>query len=105
MSGRYGAQNFKRYIGDPDAAFEGKSGGKGAGQDTHWLLRPDLSGSASFASTKEVARTFLETLFGEIEGIPKQLVIGLPAIAEEDWQNNYRRHLRQVIIELGYGEP
>jgi molecular chaperone DnaK (HSP70)/fido (protein-threonine AMPylation protein) len=105
MAGRQGAQNFKRYIGDPDAAFEGKPGGKGTGPETRWLLRPDLSGSASVASTKEVTRTFLQTLFRDIGEVPKQLVIGLPTLAEVEWQENYRKHIRQIMAELGYGEP
>ena len=104
MSGRSAAQDFKRYIGDPDPAFEGKPSTKTARPETRWFLRPDLA-SASSVSTKEVARIFLETLFRTIGRVPKQLVIGIPTIGDDEWQNNYRKHIRQLMGELEHGEP
>jgi len=104
MSGRTAAQDFKRFIGDADAAFDGKPGSKTARQETRWLLRPDLA-SASSLSTKEVARIFLQTLFGTVGKISKQLVIGIPAIVDVEWQENYRKHIRQLMAELEHGEP
>ena len=105
MSGRPAAQDFKLSIGDPDASFEGKPSTKPGRQDTRWLLRRDLSGTATYLSTREVARIFLQTLIKEMGEIPKQLIIGLPAITEEEWQKNYRRHISQLLAEMGLGEP
>lgn len=101
-SGRLGVQNFKRNIGDADAAFEGKATTKGA---KTWALRPDLAGTAAIGSTREASLEFLRALFKEIGETPKHLLVGIPAIPDSEWQNNYRNHVKLLLGELGGLEP
>ena len=99
-------QDFKRFIGENDPLFEGRYlTTKGARAQRVWMLRPDLSEGKNRISTKQVLGHFLEALFRQTGEIPKQLIIGVPAIADESWQKNYRAHLSQVLVDLGYENP
>jgi molecular chaperone DnaK (HSP70)/Fic family protein len=99
-------QDFKRFIGENDALFEGRyTSTKGARAQRVWLTRPDLADGQTRISTKQVVGHFLEALFRHIGEIPKQLIVGIPAIADESWQKNYRAHIGQVLVDLGYEKP
>jgi cell filamentation protein, protein adenylyltransferase len=100
-------QNFKGYLGEDDDLFEGryKPSKLSTRAERLWLARPDLPEKASRIATKQVLRSFLEKLFAKTGRLPEQLIIGVPAVTDERWQSNYRRHARQVLTELGYAEP
>lgn len=100
-------QDFKRYAGEDDDRFEGryKASRLSLRPERLWLVRPDLPEKANRIATKQVLRLFLENLFTKTGKLPEQLIVGVPAINDGKWQSNYRRHVRQVLGELAYGEP
>ena len=99
VSGRPVAEDFKRYIGDTDAAFEGKPTTAGP-RPRLWSLGEKLKEPAN-VSTRQVAHIFFERLFAEIPDIPKKLIVGVPATDDEIWQTRYRSHIRQLLEGLG----
>lgn len=99
-------QDFKRYVGENDALFEGRhTTTKGARPQRTWMTRPELPEEKARISTKQVLGHFLEALFRQTGELPKQLIIGIPAISDESWQKSYRAHLAQVLIDLGFDKP
>ena len=99
-------QDFKRFIGENDPFFEGRSTTtKGARAQRVWMTRPDQPEGKNRISTKQVVGHFLEGLFRQLGELPKQLIIGIPPISDEGWQKNYRAHLAQVLVDLGYEKP
>ncbi|MEA3361469.1 MAG: Fic family protein, partial [Thermodesulfobacteriota bacterium] len=47
------------------------------------------------------AKIFLKELLSKIPQ-PEKLIIGEPSVRENQWKENFRRHIREVLGELGY---
>jgi hypothetical protein len=103
LDGRPVAEGFKVHIGDGDAAFDGRQPPGGA-RPKLWSLDGELPETREL-STRRVAQIFLERLFARIPGIPKQLIVGVPATDDEGWQSKYRSHIRELLKGLGQEEP
>jgi molecular chaperone DnaK (HSP70)/fido (protein-threonine AMPylation protein) len=96
--GQSSVYNFKPIFGKGDKEFEKKE---------YWLYYPleEKSGPGTIAHTellsaKESALIFLRTLFKETH-LPEKVIVGEPAVRQENWRENFRRHLREVFTELG----
>ncbi len=96
-------QDFKQSIGETDAFFDGKYvSSKGAKAQRLWEIRTDGLEAQRYLSTREATKKFLESFFDEIEGLPGQLIIGVPADRNKAWSNLYRAHINSILRELGY---
>jgi hypothetical protein len=73
-------QDFKLAIGESDAMFEGRFTASASARPQHlWELRTDGTDSERFISTRDATKAFLERLLSDLDSLPKQLVIGIPA--------------------------
>ncbi len=97
--GRPVVQDFKRHIGDTAAMFIGSR------SEALWPVRPGVPGRQGSLSTEEATRIFFEGLIERIGPLPQQLVIGIPASTDEDWQRNYKSNLSKVLTGLGFADP
>jgi molecular chaperone DnaK (HSP70)/fido (protein-threonine AMPylation protein) len=93
-------QNFKRSLGDPDPLFEGKNA------DGLLSIRAGIGGTLGKISPKEAVMSFFKVLRTQIgDRLPKQLIVGIPASTEQEWQRNFKSHLTSVFLESGLEEP
>lgn len=54
-------------------------------------------------SAKGAALHFLERLFTGVQ-MPEKVIVGEPAVRNETWRENFRRHMREVFSELGIAQ-
>jgi molecular chaperone DnaK (HSP70) len=92
-------QDFKRKIGDTDAMFVGSR------PEALWPIRPGTSGRQAFLSTEEATKIFFNKIVEQTGPLPKQLVVGIPASDDDQWQRYYKTHLTKVLSELGFVDP
>jgi molecular chaperone DnaK (HSP70)/fido (protein-threonine AMPylation protein) len=59
--------------------------------------------NAQTFSAKEVTKLFLSELLKDIV-TPNKLILGIPAVRESTWRSNFRRHMEEVLKELGYAD-
>jgi len=106
LAGRPAVQEFKSFIAESDQYFEGKATAiRGGKPERRWAIRPELAGGAGWVSTRAVVGQFFDLLFKQMGKVPEQLVIGVPANLNEEWQRIYRSHISSVLAELGLGRP
>jgi molecular chaperone DnaK (HSP70) len=99
LNGKTTVFNFKPSFGLGDKEF--------ATTKKFWYWVAETSGHAQRTETftaKEAAQRFLQTLFDGIQ-MPDKLIIGEPAIRDQTWKENFRRHMREVFSGLGLAEP
>lgn len=105
-AGRPIVQDLKRYVGENELMFDGRyQASRTARAQRQWLTRPELHPSKGYVSTKQALSAFLKTLHNQIGELPKQLIVGIPTIADETWQRFYRSHISQVMQDLGFERP
>lgn len=90
--------NFKPTFGARDKEFNDKR---------FWFSYP-LEGAidplrdtkVEVLTAKEAAVKFLQTLFSKVE-MPESVIVGEPAVRDDTWKANFRRHIREVFSEVG----
>jgi hypothetical protein len=99
LNGKTTVFNFKPVFGLGDKEFSASK--------KYWYWLPETAGHAQRTETftaKEAAQRFLQTLFGDLQA-PDRMIIGEPAIRDQTWKENFRRHMREVFSGLGLSEP
>jgi hypothetical protein len=99
LDGKTTVFNFKPAFGQGDKDFSGTK--------KYWYWIPETSEHAQKTETftaKEAAQRFLQTLFQGVD-LPEKLIVGEPAIRDQTWKENFRRHMREVFSGLGMSEP
>lgn len=99
LDGKTTVFNFKPAFGQGDKEFSAAK--------KYWYWVPETSEHPQKTETftaKEAAQRFLQTLFQGID-IPEKLIVGEPAIRDQTWKENFRRHMREVFTGLGLSEP
>jgi molecular chaperone DnaK (HSP70) len=99
LNGKTTVFNFKPIFGLGDKEF--------ATAKKYWYWAAGNSGQGERKETftaKEAGRRFLEVLFQNIE-TPQKLIIGEPAIRDQTWKENFRRHMREICSSMGMAEP
>lgn len=105
-SGHPVVQDLKRYVGENDQLFEGRyQASRTARVQRTWLVRPDLGDEKGRIPSRQAVIAFLNALHAQTGELPKQLIVGIPTIADESWQRSYRTHVAQVLTELGFDRP
>lgn len=99
LHGRTTVFNFKPVLGLGDKEF--------AKDKKYWYYLPESAGQAEQKETftaKEATQRFLQTLMAKVK-VPGKIIIGEPAIREQAWKENFRRHIREAFSEIGLAEP
>lgn len=99
LNGKTNVFNFKPVFGLADKEFSGPK--------KYWYSIPgtsEHSGRTETFTAKEAGQRFLETLFTGIQ-MPEKLIIGEPAIRDQTWKENFRRHMRDIFSEMRLAEP
>lgn len=94
LKGKTNAFHFKPDLGRGDAAFTKNK--------SYWLA-PTGEYSAELTETltaKEVTSRFLKELLRGLD-LPQHIILGEPAIRDQSWKDNFKRHMREVFEELG----
>lgn len=98
LNGKTTVFNFKPAFGGGDSAFSSKN--------PYWFhypldesARPSGKAYVETFTAKQAAHRFLKTLFENVE-MPEKIIVGEPAIRDETWKENFRRHMREVFSEL-----
>jgi molecular chaperone DnaK (HSP70) len=91
------AYGFKELVGKSDTEYEKPS--------RYWIAPTGESDSfTKTLSAKEVAKQFLSILLRNILE-PAKLIIGIPAIGDEAWRGNYKRHIKELFRDIGRPPP
>ena len=99
-------QDFKQYIGESSAMFEGRYASvRDARPQRLWEVRPEEKDANRWLSTKEATKKFLQEFFAILPQVPDQLIVGVPATTNDTWLKEYRAHLSEVLSDLGKPEP
>jgi len=99
LNGKTTVFNFKPAFGLGDKEF--------AGTKKYWYWVPPTSEHKERSETftaKEAAQRFLQTLFADVPA-PEKMIIGEPAIRDQTWKENFRRHMRELFSSMGLAEP
>jgi hypothetical protein len=99
LSGKTTIFNFKPLFGLGDKEF--------AGSKKYWYWvppTPEHKERAESFSAKEAAQRFLEILFRGVQ-MPEKMIIGEPAIRDQTWKENFRRHIRDIFLSMKLPEP
>lgn len=99
LDGKTTVFNFKPAFGQGDKDFSGTK--------KYWYWIPETAEHPQKTETftaKEASQRFLQTLFQGVD-IPDKLIVGEPAIRDQTWKENFRRHMREVFSGLGLSEP
>lgn len=99
LNGKTTVFNFKPTFGLGDKEF--------ARTKKYWYWLPATSEHSERTETftaKEAGQRFLETLFLNVQK-PEKLIIGEPAIRDQTWKDNFRRHIRDIFSAMGLAEP
>jgi fido (protein-threonine AMPylation protein) len=99
LHGKTTVFNFKPAFGLGDKEFSSNK--------KYWYWVPATAEHSETKETftaKEAAQRFLQTLFKGVE-IPTRLIVGEPAIRDQTWKENFRRHIRDVFTSVGLTEP
>jgi Fic family protein len=99
LNGKTTVFNFKPAFGLGDKEFSGNK--------KYWYWVPETSEHGQRTETftaKEASQRFLQNLFTGID-MPERLIIGEPAIREQTWKENFRRHMRDMFSTIGLSEP
>ena len=96
LKGRTNIFNFKPDLGKGDKEFSQKR--------KYWVSPLDYKpGEAKTLSAKEAVVNYVGELMKTIIELPREVIIGEPAIRDDAWKENFRRHMREVFDELGLG--
>jgi len=97
FNGRSSAKSFKQVIGASPTEFDREG--------SFWMTPTGLSGTdIKTFSARDVVRAFLKNALSDLEE-GSQIIIGIPAILDEAWMNNYKEHIRQVVEDIGLERP
>jgi hypothetical protein len=99
LNGKTTVFNFKPAFGAGDKEF--------SKDKKYWYWVPEPGEPREHVETfsaKEAATRFLQTLFANIE-MPEKIIMGEPAIRDQTWRENFRRHVREVFDELKIQPP
>ena len=93
LKGRTNVYNFKPDLGKGDKEFSQTK--------KYWVSPLEYKpGEAKTLSAKEATVNFIAELIKTIKEFPKEVIIGEPAIRDDIWKENFRRHMREVFVEL-----
>lgn len=99
LNGKTTVFNFKPAFGLGDKEFSTNK------KYWYWLpATPEHPEHVETFTAKEAGQRFLQNLFAGVE-IPARLIIGEPAIRDQTWKENFRRHMRDVFSSIGLAEP
>ncbi|MHC5074751.1 MAG: Fic family protein, partial [Planctomycetota bacterium] len=97
LKGKTTVFNFKPDLGKGDAEY--------SKEKKYWCYLAPRGEQKEIIETytaKEAAMHFLKTLLKDVE-LPDQVLIGEPAIREQAWRENFRRHIREIFQEMDLG--
>lgn len=95
LRGRTSVFNFKLDLGKGDAEFSKKK--------KYWMAPTgQYDANITFYTAKEATEIYLRELLKGID-IPEQVLMGEPAIMDQAWKENFRRHMREIFKELNIG--
>ena len=98
INGKTSIFNFKLDFGEGDETFRSKK--------KYWYYFPDdskLGYHIETLSAKEAGVIFLKELLSRVPQ-PERLVVGEPAVREQQWKDNFKSHMREVLAEFGHQE-
>jgi len=87
--------NFKMDLGLSDTEF------KDTKRYWYGVSKDNKIQMADNFTAKEVTKLFLSELLKDVV-TPDKLIIGIPAVRESTWRSNFRKHMEEVLRELGY---
>ena len=91
LDGKTTVFNFKPVFGLGDKEFSSNK------KYWYWVpATPEHKERIETFTAKEAGQRFLQSLFIGIEA-PARLIIGEPAIRDQTWKENFRRHIRDVF--------
>jgi len=99
LSGKTTVFNFKPVFGLGDKEF--------AGNKKYWYWvppTPEHKEHAESFSAKDAGQRFLEILLRGVQ-MPEKMIIGEPAIRDQNWKENFRRHIRDIFRSMKLAEP
>ena len=96
LRGRTNVFNFKLDVGKTDKVF--------SEQKNYWITPTGKPEDLRTLTAKDATLEFLKELLKDIE-LPSKIIVGEPAVNDEDWKTNFRKHVREVLEELNFGTP
>lgn len=99
LNGKTTVFNFKPAFGLGDKEF--------SRDKKYWYWVPETPTYPQRTETftaKEAAQRFLQSLMAGLT-MPERIIIGEPAVREQTWKENFRRHIRETFSEMGLVEP
>jgi len=97
LKGKTTVFNFKPDIGKGDAEY--------SKEKKYWCYLAPAEKQKEIIETytaKEATMHFLKALLKDVD-LPDQVLIGEPAIREQAWRENFRRHIREIFKEMDIG--
>jgi molecular chaperone DnaK (HSP70) len=97
LKGKTTVFNFKPDLGKGDAEYSKNK--------KYWCYLAPIGEQKEIIETytaKEATMHFLKALLKDVE-LPEQVLIGEPAIREQAWRENFRRHIREIFNEMDLG--
>lgn len=97
IKGKTNAYSFKELLGASDAEY--------LKENRYWIVPTGKTKDfVSVLSARDTAKIFFEKILQQISR-PAKLIIGVPAITDETWLGNYRRHIKEIFSELKREPP
>ena len=87
--------NFKKILGESKTELNKKS---------YWIAPEGIVGDAKVLTGFEAASIFIGELLKKYD-LPDKIVVGVPAVSDQNWITNYRHNLRLIFENLGLKEP
>src|SRR5262245_59638918 len=98
IKGHTNAHDFKMRVGSSPAEFDRKG--------MFWVKNPDPGSTPAITfSCHEITSMFLREVLSRCVGRYEKIIVGYPAVQDENWAANYRTNLGEVIESLGFAKP
>ncbi len=96
INGKTNIFNFKLDLGLNDTEFSKNK--------KYWYYVPDEKGKYKIETftAKEATIVFLKELLKDVP-LPEQIMVGVPAIRDDGWRENFRSHMREIFKDMGFG--
>ena len=108
LKGRTNAYHFKTEFGKPqdDSQYEARTDRLGrkipAKAKPYWVRDP-ISGDTKTFTPREAVKEYLQALIPAVGRGSKTLILGEPTL-DDQWRENYKRNMRNVLSDLGFKE-
>jgi Fic family protein len=97
IKGHTNAHGFKMQVGSPPSEFDKK---------TYWVEIPEPGKPpATTFSCRDITTLFLKAVLKQCVGRYEKIMVGIPAVQDENWMEHYRSNIRSIIQTIGFSEP